>query len=85
VLLVPKVKPELLELVPIVTLEHNRSPPVSPPVTIALPVNGPMPLLPLPIALLVALLVMLVKPVPPLTGLHNSKLLAPLALTVKLP
>jgi hypothetical protein len=68
---------------PIALPGHNRPPPVSPPVTIALPVNGPMPLLPK--VRLVALPVVLVKPVPPLTGLHKAKLLAALALTVKLP
>jgi hypothetical protein len=83
VIIVPKVKPVLVELVPIALLGQNRSPPVRPPVLTALPVNGPMPLLPK--VMMVALPVVLVKPVPPLTGLHKAKLLAPLAMTVLLP
>jgi len=38
-----------------------------------------MPLLPLPIALMVALLVVLVKQVPPMTGQRKPNLLAPIA------
>ena len=85
-LIVPKVQRVLVDLVLIVLL-GNKTPPqlLKRHVTIVLPVNGPMLPLPKPTALLVALLVVPVKPVPSRTGMLNLNLLVALALTVKLP
>ena len=59
---VPKVKRVLVGLALLVLPENNLLPSVKPPAVLALPVNGPMLPLPLSMALLVALLVQLVKP-----------------------
>ena len=84
VLLVPKVKRVLVGLALLVSPENNLSPQVIPSAVLALPVNGPMLPLPKSTAMLVALLVVLVKPVPSRTGMLNLNLLVAFAVTVKL-